>query len=319
MNIGKSLKAVAPIGLRGIQILRSKLPTILVGTGIIAGISSGVLAVKRSPRCEAVKKQFDESVEKANYCLEKKEVEMEDGSVITYDDGYFRKDLRIIYARKYYGYLKVYAPSFVLGAVSIGSILWSHGIMLKRNAALAATVATVSDAFNRYRKNVKDEFGNEVDYRMRHGLVCEKEKIKEKDPETGKEKTVTKEKYVRKSDRSDYARCFDESCRGWTKDPSTNRVNLMGYQAWANQRLRSRGFVFLNEIYELFDIAPTLAGSEMGWVYTHNDEDNIYGDNFIDFGFDKDGYFMSGQERSVWLDFNVDERPIRERIKWLIK
>lgn len=321
MSIMSSIKALGPVGLRCGQILKAKAPTILVVTGILSGVSSGVIAVKRSPLCGRVKEQFDENVERANACLEKGKVETNDGQIITYDEARFRNDLRIIHAQKYYGYLKVYAPAFVLGVVSVGAILWSHGIMMKRNAALTATVATISEAFNRYRKNVKDEFGDEVDHRMRHSLVCEKEKVKEKDPETGKEKTVTKEKLVRKKNasRSDYARCFDESCRGWSKDASANRVNLMGYQTWANQRLRSRGYLFLNEIYELFDIDTTLAGSEMGWVYTKDDEDNQYGDNFVDFGFDKDPYFMSGQERSVWLDFNVDERPIRERIKWAIK
>lgn len=331
MNIMNSFKALAPIGLRAVQIFKTKAPTILVGTGIVTGITSGVLAVKRSPMCAAVKETFEADLEKANACLEKRVVTIEEydqsnqtfaSREIVYDEARFRKDLRIIHAQKYYGYLKVYAPTFLLASISIGSILWSHGIMMKRNAALTATVATISEAFNRYRKNVREEFGDEVDYRMRNGLICEKEKIKEKDPETGKEKTVTKEKLVKKASadhRSDYARCFDESCRGWSKDAATNRVNLMGYQAWANQRLRTRGYLFLNEIYELFDIDGTLAGSEMGWVYTKDDADNKYGDNYVDFGFDKDPYFMSGQERSVWLDFNVDELPIKDRIRWRIK
>lgn len=321
MSIMNAVKALGPVGLRIVQIVKAKSPTILVVSGIVSGITAGVVAVKRTPLCANVKAKFDEDVEKANACLEAKKVETENGE-IAYTDAVFCKDLRVIYAQKYFGYLKIYAPSFILGAASVGMILWSHGIMMKRNAALTATVATISKAFKEYRKNVRDEFGEEVDHRMRHGLVCEKTKGKETDPETGKEKTVTKEKLVKKSghsNHSDYARCFDVGARGWTKDAAVNRAYLMGAQSWANQRLRMRGFLFLNEIYNFFDIDETLAGSEMGWIYTKNDDDNQYGDNFVDFGFDKDPHFMSGEERSVWLDFNVDDKPIRDRIRWAIK
>lgn len=318
MNILAGFKALGPVAARGGKIIKAKAPTLLMINGIVCGVSAAVTAVKRSPLCEQAREEFENSMELAEKCLEEKVVHTEKGD-IPYDNKLYRKDVVNIYVHKYVKYGKVYLPAFIFGAVSISSILWSHGIMMRRTAALTATISSISKAFNDYRRNVREQYGNEADYNMMHGYVTEKEKVTEKDPETGKTKTVTKEVRKQKSDssgRSGYSRCFDEAARNWTKDASTNKVTLMGFQTWANEKLRTRGYLFLNEVYELFGFEQTLAGSEMGWIFTKDDEDNIYGDNRVDFGFDRDPYFMEGSERSVWLDFNVDELPIRDRIRW---
>lgn len=319
MSIVRGFKALGPIAARGVQITKAKAPTILMVNGILCGIAATVMAVKRAPLCEQAKKDFQDGMEKADMCLDEKVVHTKDGD-IPYDEKLYKKDCLGYHARKYAAYGKAYLPAIILGGISIASILWSHGIMMKRNLALTAALTTVSRAFKDYRQNVRDQYGDEVDYNLRHGYVVEKQKVQEKDPETGKTKTVTKE--VRKEkdgahvNGSAYSRCFETGCRNWTKDPSANRVALMSLETWANQRLRSRGYVFLNEIYDALGLDETLAGSEMGWVYFKDKDENLYGDNYIDFGFSRDPRFMEGIEASVWLDFNVDEMPIRERIKW---
>lgn len=75
-----------------------------------------------------------------------------------------------------------------------------------------------------------------------------------------------------------------------------------------NDLLRSRGHVFLNEVYDCLGIPRTKAGQIVGWVYS---KDNPVGDNYIDFGI-YDVYkpaiadFVNGYERSILLDFNPD-------------
>lgn len=68
-----------------------------------------------------------------------------------------------------------------------------------------------------------------------------------------------------------------------------------------NQRLALKGHVFLNEVYDKLGIERTPEGQIVGWVYDK-------GSGYIDFGLDspESDTFMSGKERSVWLDFNVD-------------
>lgn len=126
----------------------------------------------------------------------------------------------------------------------------------------------------------------EIDY-------VEKEKKEGLEPNGGQERL------------SDYARCFDESCASWHKDAEWNLMFLRQQEVYANDLLKVRGFIFLNEIYEMLGLPRSKAGQIVGWVYNL---DNPTGDNYIDFGLytkrNKD--FVNGYERIAWLDFNVD-------------
>ena len=129
--------------------------------------------------------------------------------------------------------------------------------------------------------------------------------------ENGEEKTV--KEVVRVADGgpnfySDYAKCFDDGCTGWTKNGEMKLMFLRRELDWANERLKARGYLFLNEVYESLGIPRTKAGQVVGWVY---DEKNPRGDNYVDFGIyniydEKARDFVNGYERSIWLDFNVD-------------
>lgn len=58
------------------------------------------------------------------------------------------------------------------------------------------------------------------------------------DEKTGKEKKVKKNVDVCDVDSySDYAKFFDETCRGWTKNPEFNLMFLKQQQRFANDRL----------------------------------------------------------------------------------
>jgi hypothetical protein len=79
-------------------------------------------------------------------------------------------------------------------------------------------------------------------------------------------------------------------------------------QHYANDLLRTRGHLFLNDVYKMLDIPETIAGQTVGWVYN---KDNPIGDNYVDFGIynQKSGAarrFVNGIERNILLDFNVD-------------
>jgi hypothetical protein len=81
-------------------------------------------------------------------------------------------------------------------------------------------------------------------------------------------------------------------------------------QSNMNLLLRNRGHVFLNEVYDRLDLPRTSAGAVVGWIYTKENEEKV-GDNYIDFGIfersiDDANAFMDGEEKSIWLDFNVD-------------
>ena len=83
---------------------------------------------------------------------------------------------------------------------------------------------------------------------------------------------------------------------------------LRRQQDAANEILKDKGHMFLNEVYDMLGIHRTSAGQIVGWIY---DEKNPIGDNYIDFGIydvnkPKNRDFVNGIERSILLDFNVD-------------
>lgn len=102
-----------------------------------------------------------------------------------------------------------------------------------------------------------------------------------------------------------YARWFDETCMAWTNDSESNKFFILMQQSYANELLKAKGHLFLNEVYDMFGIPRTRAGQVVGWIY---DVQNPIGDNFVNFGLYEqyNAKFINGYEKSVLLDFNVD-------------
>lgn len=277
-------------------------PEILVVAGIVGGVTSAVLA------CKATTKANDILVDTKNQ-IDIIHKGMEDGNIhnveYTQEDG--KKDLAIVYTQTAVKFIKLYGPAVALGTVSIVSILAGHNITRKRNVALTAAYATIDRSFKDYRNRVVERFGKELDQELRYNIKS-KEVEETIVHEDGTETTETKIVNVADPNMySDYARFFDESCAGWSKSPEHNLAFVKQQQNWANELLQSRGYLFLNEVYDMLGIDRTQAGQIMGWVYDENDK---YSDNFVDFGIynidsERARAFVNGHERNILLDFNV--------------
>ena len=203
---------------------------------------------------------------------------------------------------------KLYAPSVALGVLSVGCLVGSHSVMQKRNAALSAAYLTVDKSFKEYKQRVIDRVGEEVEKEIRYGIKAE-EVVETVTDEDGNETTVTETvKMMNPNLYSDYARFFDEASPYWQKDPEYNLVFLKAQQQYANDLLRAKGRLFLNDVYDMLGIEKTKAGQIVGWVY---DPENPNGDNFVDFGIydmskERVRAFVNGYEATILLDFNVD-------------
>lgn len=294
--ITKATKAVNKAGFQ----LKKYSPEILVVTGVIGTIAGAVMACKATLRATDILEKTKEDLEIVKTCKEKEAL---------YTEEMAKKDVVVIYAKTSIDIVKVYAPAVIIGALSITSILASSNILRKRNVALAAAYTAVDKGFKEYRNRVVSRFGEEVDKELKYNLEAKKIQTTEIDPETGEEKTVTKTvKVAGLSGYSEFAQFFDESCRGWEKNPEYNLMFIRAQQQYANDLLRSRGHLFLNEVYDTLGMPRTRAGQIVGWVY---DTANPHGDNYVDFGiFDthrkSTKAFIDGYERVVILDFNVD-------------
>ena len=283
--------------------LKKHSPEILVVAGVIGTVASAVMACKATTKISTIIDKTKEDVDNIHKCLEDESLAEE----YTQDDS--KKDLTIVYIQTGVKLAKLYAPSVILGALSIIGILASNNILRKRNVALAAAYATVDQGFKDYRKRVVERFGEQIDRELKYNIKAKKFETIEVDPETGKEKKVKETVDIADPNTySDFARFFDDGCTGWEKNSEYNLMFLRAEQNYANDRLKARGYLYLNEVYERLGIPCTKAGQIVGWVY-NPDEPN--GDNYVDFGIydiarEKAREFVNGYERSILLDFNVD-------------
>ena len=277
-------------------------PEILLGVGVVGVVATTVTACKATMKLNDI---LDE-------CVETREKIKEVAENPKYDDKYSeedaQKDLTINYVQTGVKIVKLYAPSVALGVFSVGCLLGSHNVMQKRNAALSAAYLTVDKSFKEYKQRVIDRVGEEVEKEIRYGIKAEEIETTIQN-EDGTETTVKETiKTMDPNLYSDYARFFDEASPYWQSDPEYNLVFLKAQQQYANDLLRAKGRLFLNDVYDMLGIEKTKAGQIVGWVY---DPVNPNGDNFVDFGIydmskERVRAFVNGYEATILLDFNVD-------------
>ncbi len=306
MNLNTITTAVKNGGGRALLKAQKHTPEILTAAGVIGGVVAAVMGAKATIKAndrvyelkadiKNVKAMFPEGDESRNRAIAQ------------------------IYAVGGLDLAKIYGPSVSLGAASIVSIVSAHGIMHRRNVALAAAYTAVEQTFADYRARVAEQLGEDKELDIKRGVTVEKEV----DEKTGKTKKVT---VVNADGVSQYAVFFDSSNVNWEPNPHSNLTFLKAQQNMLNDMLLARGHVFLNEVYDRLGFPRTQAGQIVGWVLSEE------GDHYVDFGifdqFEKAVYrddrandtldeerrdFVNGHRSSILLDFNVDG-PIFDKI-----
>lgn len=286
--------------------LKKHSPEILVVAGVVGTVTSTVMACKATTKLSAVLEEAKKDINTIHQVSENPEAFNVDPEIYTEEDS--KKDLAIVYAQTGIKIAKLYAPAIALGALSITSIIASHHIIRKRNMALAAAYTMIDKSFKEYRGRVVDRFGKELDRELRYNIKAKEIEEEIVDDKGKKKKVKTTVNVIDPNQRSDYARIFDEYCVGWSKDAEYNLMFLKAQQAHANDLLKSKGHLFLNEVYDMLGMRRSRAGQVVGWIY---DESRTDRDNFVDFGiYDLNNEaarrFVNGYERNIILDFNVD-------------
>lgn len=282
--------------------LKKHSPEILLVAGAVGAVTSTVMACKATLKVNDVLEDSKQKIDTIH------QVSSDPAMAEKYTEEDSKKDLAIVYTQTAVKFIKLYGPSVALGVVSLGCMIGSNRILNKRNAALAAAYAAVDKSFKDYRGRVVERFGKQLDKELRYNIKAQEvEEITTDD--NGKE-VVTKStvEVADPNSYSPYAIVFDDGNEGWDPDPERSKFFLIQQQNWANERLKSRGHLFLNEVYDMLGARRTKAGAQVGWVY---DETNCFGDNYVDFGiFDtarsKARDFVNGYEKVIVLDFNVD-------------
>lgn len=279
MNLGIVTRLAGRAGL----VLSKHAPTILTAAGTAGFIGTTILASKATLKVE-------ETISEETALLVKVHDAHDAGKL---EDKDALHDKVVLYTRMTTKLAKLYAPALILGAASIVSLATGHGIMLKRNASLAAAYAAVDQAFKTYKKKVESKFGKEA---VLDALVSTPREDLTKDE-------MTLEAVTAVDGVSPYGVIFDEDNVNWSADEDLAKLHLDCQQQYANDILQTRGHIFLNEVYKMLGFPHTPAGAVTGWVKGQ-------GDDFVDFNI-FDGMFegedKNGRTVTKWaLDFNVD-------------
>lgn len=282
-------------------------PEILVTAGVVGTVVGTVMACKATTKLSGILEESKKEIDEYHGYVET------NGYSEKYTEKDYKNDLLIVYTQTGVKIAKLYAPAITVSALSLAAIVSSNSILRKRNVALAAAYTAIDKGFKEYRGRVVERFGEAIDRELKYNIKAKEIETTVTD-ENGEEKKQVVVADVIDSDivdldgYSDYAKFFDVGNPYWEKDPEYNLMFLKKQQAYANDKLRRNGYLFLNEVYEMIGIPKTKAGQVVGWIY---DENCPNGDNYVDFNIynirrraNRD--FVNGHEPTILLDFNVD-------------
>lgn len=284
--------AVSTRAARTLLVSQKNSPQTLFVAGLVGMGATVVLACRATLKVEAVLDKVEDGLQTIEEVRSKPN---HTAPYASYSERDHRRDKAYIYLRAAGDLSKLYGPAIICGTASVAALAGSHNILTKRNAALAAAYGTLERAYSDYRERVRAEVGVDREVELYHDVQpCEIE------DEKGK-KSVAK----KANGGAPYSFLFDEHNKNYEPTPEYNFLFLKLQQRYANQRLQSRGHLFLNEVLESLGLEHTKAGAVTGWIKGQ-------GDDYVDFGIFEDRMeerivdFMVGREKAIWLSFNVD-------------
>ena len=276
--------------------LAEKKPDILLGIGVGTHIASVAYIIKGTRQIDDIldfsKKEFDE-IHNAN--LEPAEE---------------RKMLFKAYIDFAVKLLKIYYPAIIFEAVTVACIASAIGDLKQKNAKLAAALSSLGAMYNAYVARVKEEVGPEKEREIR--LECDQKTI---EIDENGEVIKTKRPEMSKCDPCSKLYADYTSSEYKRNNPVANMDFINQTRRFANMKLRSNGYLFLNEVYYALGLQPTLEGQFWGWVV----DDRLSPDSqIVNFGIEDKTMprvlaFMDGDEDAIWLEFNA--YPIVDLLK----
>ena len=301
--ISKVLTAGKQAAGNGLLFAKAHAPEILVGSGI-AGFGATVYSA-----CKATAKAHDIMDDR-------------DSAIGEIEDAFMPADqkeeaIEMTQKAAKRQIVKAYIPSATMGLASTALILGGFGMINNRLVATAAAYKALETGFDRYRENVRGEFGDETDWRMLNSISKEDmEKAQEErdlnraiEADNRRKALHHKKKYT--AYQQIYSQIFDQYSDRWQRKWTPDQVMsyLRQKQREANDILRIRKHIFVNEVYDLLGLQRTAEGQVVGWIIT-KDNPNSY----VDFGLDaippekiRELYSVERNEDiQIRLNFNPD-------------
>jgi hypothetical protein len=268
--------------------LKKNAPTILTGAGVIGFAVTTALAIRATGKAVQVMPEIHKDI-----AMTKMKAEDEE-----YTEKEAMEAVVRTYAKSSLVLAEIYWPVLVAGSASIVCVLAGHGMMRRRQASLVAAYTMLDASYKAYRARIRERFGEDVEREAYTDIKA----MRIFDEEGNEHLEIDSDDVL----PSMYARFFDSYNKNWSKTTEWNLLFLRAQQDWANDKLRSQGHLFLNEVYDALGMERSQAGQLVGWKY-----ESERGDSYVDFGLyligdEGNRAFVNLIEPTVKLDFNVD-------------
>lgn len=292
----------------GALFVKAHAPEMLVGGGVISFVLTVVEACKGTSRAHDILEAKEQALHDNDYaffqenCISEKDHE---------------DNARQINRNAKWMLVKAYTPTATGLVVSVILVLGGYRMINGRLVKTAAAYKLLEDGFGRYRENVRDEFGEETDWRMLNNVRPERLEAANAEREANREVEADRKRRKKNHDKRRnayqeiYSQVFDQYSDRWRRSWTPDQVfaYLRQKQREANDMLRIRKHIFLNEVYDLLGLDRTEAGAVVGWILTKNNPDS-----YVDFGLDNipeeklREILSADRNEDIWirLHFNPD-------------
>lgn len=293
------------------------LPDILLGLGIGGGVTTTVLACKRTLKLNGVLDDINDDI---NELHSKREVYSEE----EYSKKEYVKDITKTYTKSACKIVNLYKTPIVVGTLSLASVVVGRNVQSSRfheqAAKLSASIAAGNAAmlsFSNYRANVRDEYGPEVDKRLRFNLKEDTIETpvfdKNGEPKVDKDGVVkTKKETIMYAagpfNVEDSVVLFsaETSTEYELNNPEYNEYFIACVQdEYNNSFSYRRPYIFLNDVLRRLGLKPTKAGQVIGWEWAPEKR--------IEFDIEKIRNTETGRIEYV-ISFNVDPCILAEKL-----
>ena len=232
------------------------------------------------------------------------------------DDPNKKKAVTLAYGTTLVEGARLLAGPTALFVGSVTSFWMAHHTMKVRNAGLAAVATGLRKELKGYRGRVADKIGEEAEEKLYFGTK-DKEIEEVVVDENGEEKLVKKisNDVIDDIERSDYVKYFVKGNPLWDRAPEMCEFALELQENKANDILKDKGIITLNEVYDLLNFERTEAGMVVGWIY---DKYEPFGDNRVKFKVKRvhiPNQNGVGYSLGYAIDFNVDGNIYEEKIR----
>lgn len=284
-------------------------PELKLGLGIACIVGGAVVACLASRKVDGVLETADQNLEKIH----------SDAKNGLTDDRTTHRALAWEYARICWDMVKLYGPAALMIGGGIVSICSSHVEMKGRNSALAASCASLSNAYNLYREKIIEVLGPEEEEKIRLGIAKEQVEVSDID-ENGNEVKSTVDMYTMVADpNAQFSIYFDEqTSKLWEHSMDYNWALLTGVEESANILYHKEGrggYLMLRDVLKLLGMADVIYQEEYkhfllaGWVEGHGDDRVEFRAKEVTVN-THDRFGNPIQERKILLDFNCNPEPV---------